>query len=236
MSYLGFDAISTLAEDTRDPTGRTLGRAIIYVLVLATVLFVLTTWILGNLMIGTPITDPAGAAYELLGKTVGAWAAIALAWAVTIVAGFTNAVPMQVGVAKVLFAMGRDRQLFSCFARVHPKYQTPWIAMLVATAISVVAAVFMRNLVDELASTVNFGALLGFLMLHISVLVHFGVRKRSRRWIQHWVIPLAGIGVVLAVLWGMGTLAITIGMSWLLGGILYTLFLRSRRIGAVVGA
>lgn len=221
MSFLGFDAISTLSEEVAGGDRRVVGRAIIAVLVISAAFFVLVTWVLGNLMVGMVIRDPAAAAYELATGAIGPWAAAVLAWAYATVVGLSNALPMQVGVARVLFAMGRDRQLPHALARVHPRYRTPYVGMLVTAAISLAVALAMRNLLDELATIVNFGALSGFLMLHVSVLAHFGVRQRSRRWFVHWVVPLCGIAVVLAVFSGMSVLAAEVGLGWLAIGLGY---------------
>jgi hypothetical protein len=74
LSFLGFDAVSTLAEDTADRSGRTLGRAILAVLALATVFFGLSTWVLGNAMVGRHFASLDAAHYELAGAMLGAWA------------------------------------------------------------------------------------------------------------------------------------------------------------------
>jgi len=228
MSFLGFDAISTLSEEVEGHDRQVVGRAIIAVLVISAAFFVLVTWILGNLLPGIVIKDPAAAVYELATWAVGSWAAVALAWAYATVIGFSNALPMQVGVARVLFAMGRDRQLPHALARVHPRYHTPYVGMLVTAAISLAVAFAMRNMLDELATIVNFGALSGFLLLHVSVLRHFGLKLRSAQLFVHWLSPLLGIAVVLAVFSGMSALATKVGLTWLAVGIVYGLVLHAR--------
>lgn len=229
MTFLGFDAISTLSEEVRDNDRRLIGRAIIAVLLISAVFFTLLAWVFGNALPGITISDPAAAYLDLARAAIGPWAAAALAWALVVVIGLSNSLPMQVGVARVLFAMGRDRQLPQALARIHPKYRTPYVGMLVAAAVSLVIALAMRNLVDELASIVNFGALSGFLLLHVSVLAKFAIDQRSRRWLLHGFVPLAGIAVVLAVFTGMSRLAMTIGLAWLAVGVVYGLVLRARR-------
>lgn len=229
MSFLGFDAVSTLAEETKDSSGKTMGRAIITSLVVATAIFVGTTWILGNLMQGMTFADPAAATYEVAAKQIAPWVAVMIAWVYAIIVGFTNALPMQVGVARMLFAMGRDRTLPGIFAHVHARHGTPWVSMLLSGVISCVVALAMQNRLDDLASVVNFGALIGFLMLHVTVVMHFGVRAKSRRWLVHWVMPIAGIAVVLAVLSGMSKWALTLGLVWTVIGIAYNFFLSFRR-------
>jgi amino acid transporter len=228
MSFLGFDAVSTLAEEVEGGDRRVVGRAIIAVLVLSAVFFVAVTWVLGNLLPGIAIKDQAAAVYELAAWATGPWTAVVLAWAYAGIVGLSNALPMQVGVARVVFAMGRDRQLPRVLARVHPRYHTPYVGMLVTAALSLAVALYMKNQLDDLASIVNFGALSGFLFLHISVLAYFGVQRRSAAWIRHWLVPVCGIVVVLAVFSGMSALAVKVGSAWLLLGLVYGLVLKSK--------
>jgi amino acid transporter len=224
-SFLGFDAISTLSEEVEGGDRRVVGRAIIAVLIISAAFFVLVSWILGNLMLGLTIHDPAAAAYELAGTSIGPWAAVVLAWGYATLIGLSNALPMQVGVARILYAMGRDRQLPAVLAKIHPKYHTPYVGMIVTAVISLAVAVAMRNMLDELATIVNFGALSGFLLLHVSVMAHFGVKLKSPRWFAHWASPVLGIIVVLAVFSGMSGLATRLGLSWLAVGVVYGLIL-----------
>jgi amino acid transporter len=231
MSFLGFDAISTLSEEVRGHDQHMVGSAIITVLLVSALFFILLAWVFGNALPGIKIEDPAAAYLDLARAAIGPWAASVIAWAVVVVIGFSNALPMQVGVARVLFAMGRDRQLPHILARVHGKYRTPYVGMLAAAGISLAIALVMRNLVDELASIVNFGALSGFLLLHISVLAKFAVGQRSTNWIAHWLVPLAGVAVVLAVFTGMSRLATELGIGWLVVGAVYGLVLRARDRG-----
>ena len=228
MSFLGFDAVSTLAEEVEGGDRRVVGRAIIAVLVLSAVFFVAVTWVLGNLLPGIVIKDQAAAVYELAAWATGPWSAVVLAWAYAGIVGLSNSLPMQVGVARVVFAMGRDRQLPLVLARVHPRYHTPYMGMLVTAALSLGVALYMKNRLDDLASIVNFGALSGFLFLHVSVLAYFCVKRRSTAWIRHWLLPICGIIVVLAVFSGMSALATRVGCSWLVVGLVYGLVLKSQ--------
>jgi amino acid transporter len=228
MSFLGFDAVSTLAEEVEGGNRRIVGRAIIAVLLLSAVLFVGLTWVLGNLLPGIAIKDPSAAVYELAAWATGPWTAVVLAWTYAGVVGLSNALPMQVGVARVVFAMGRDRQLPSALARIHPRYHTPYVGMLVTAALSLIVALFMKNRLDDLTSIVNFGALSGFLLLHVSVLARFALKLRSRAWGTHWLVPILGIAVVLAVFSGMSGLAVKVGITWLAVGLLYGAVLKAK--------
>jgi amino acid transporter len=113
-------------------------------------------------------------------------------------------------------------------ARVHPRYHTPYMGMLVTAALSLGVALYMKNRLDDLASIVNFGALSGFLFLHVSVLAYFSVKRGSTAWIRHWLVPICGIIVVLAVFSGMSALAIRVGCAWTLAGLVYGLVLKSQ--------
>ncbi|HEX4153436.1 MAG TPA: APC family permease [Steroidobacteraceae bacterium] len=228
MSFLGFDAVSTLAEEVKGGDRRVVGKAIIAVLMLSAAFFVALTWVLGNLLPGVAIKDSAAAAYELAAWATGPWTAVVLAWTNAVVVGLSNALPMQVGVARVVFAMGRDRQMPHAFARVHPRYRTPYVAMLATSAVSLIVALVMANRLDDLASIVNFGALSGFLLLHVSVLVRFAIKQHSRNVMAHWVVPICGFLVVLAVFSGMSGLAVKVGTSWLAVGLVYGAALKAR--------
>jgi amino acid transporter len=230
MSFLGFDAISTLSEEVAGDDRRTVGRAIMAVLFLSAGLFAVLSWVFGDLMNGLTLKDPAAAIYELSDWAIGPWMTLLVAWAMATAAGLSSALPQQIGVARIMYAMGRDRQLPAAFAKVHPIYGTPYVGMLVTAAISVTVGLGMRSHPDELASIVNFGALTGFLLLHVSVIALFWVKKRTGRWIAHLLVPMAGILVVLAVLSGMSRLAMALGISWLVIGLIYGEFLRRRRL------
>jgi amino acid transporter len=229
MSYLGFDAISTLSEEVKSDDKRIVGRAILSVLLIAAGILAVISWVFGDLMSGFSIKDPAAATYEVVAWAMGPAASALTAWVMATVVGVTNALPMQVGVARVMYAMGRDRQLPSVLAKIHPKHGTPYVGMVATTAISITVALVMRYQMDELVSIVNFGALSGFLLLHVSVIAQFWVKGRSGRWFVHLAVPVAGIIVVLAVLSGMSQLAMILGVAWLIVGTVYGGILTSRR-------
>jgi amino acid transporter len=221
MSFLGFDAISTLAEEVKGGDRRIVSRAIVHVLVIASLFFIGVTLVLGNLLEGFSLKDPSAAVYELAAGSIGAWCAALLAWTNVGIVALSNSLPTQVGVARVVFAMSRDRQLPRFLAAVHVKYSTPYSAMLATTAISLGVGLYLRDRLDELTSIVNFGALSGFLLLHASVFAHFALKLRSRSWFVHWLVPLVGAAVVLTVFVGLSSLSVRVGLTWLGVGLLY---------------
>ncbi|TDK59658.1 APC family permease [Sapientia aquatica] len=225
LSFLGFDAISTLSEEVKGNDKKLVGKAIVHVLLISASLFVLTTWVLGNLMPGLHIKDEAAAIYEITAQRFGPMYAVILAWLVAIIVGFTNAIPMQVGVARVLFAMGREKQVPVIFSKIHKKYGTPYVSMMFTTLLSLAIAILMRNQIELLTSFVNFGALTAFLFLHLSVLIEFAWRRKSKQFLIHWFIPLVGMLVVIQILTGMPDSALRLGSVWFLMGITYGLYL-----------
>jgi hypothetical protein len=75
---------------------------------------------------------------------------------------------------------------------------------------------------------VNFGALTGFLALHISVVVWFMVRQRSRRWFTHLIAPLLGFAIIGYVLLNTQTNAKIVGVAWLGVGVIVLLVIKAR--------
>lgn len=227
MTFLGFDAVSTLAEEVKDPNDRhTVSRAILAVLAIAALLYVVMTWIVGSAMAAIELKDPAAAIFELLAQTVGPWAPVLLAWLMGIVVGFTNTLPMLAGVARILMAMGRERQLPVALGWVHAGTGVPRVATVVSTLTSLLVALWLKDRIDLLASIISFGALIGFLMLQLAVLVHFQRAPAGRHVFFHRVVPLVGIASVLAILSGMHAVALQVGLAWVLAGAVYGLYLR----------
>jgi amino acid transporter len=114
--------------------------------------------------------------------------------------------------------MGRDHQLPAALARLHPRHNTPHVAMLASTAVSLVVALWLRQAMDQLAAFVNFGALFGFALIHVCVIVHFA-RSARRNMVTHVVSPLLGIAVVAAILVNMNRAALVLGAVWLAVGL-----------------
>ncbi len=223
--YLGFDAVSTLAEEVKDRDTSLIGKAILTNLALTGGTFVLVTLVIGNVLAGFPIHDPATVIYELVGAIAGPGATVGLAWFLTLVVGVPNVLPMQVGVARVLYAMGRDKTLPSILGKVHRRHGNPHVAMIVSTSVSLIIALFMSDRISDLAILISFGALTGFVFVHLSVLAHFG-RRPGRSWWSHLAMPLIGIGAVLTILSNLNAMALTVGTCWCAAGIAYWLVKR----------
>jgi len=221
LSFLGFDAISTLAEEISGGDARAVGRATIVCLIVMGLMYVSVSWLLCDLSPGVATPDPGQAAFAIIDRQVP-WLALPVTLAVGLGTGVGSAIPPQAAVARVLFAMARDGQLPRALASVHPRYRTPYVAVLfIAVVMAVVALGFVAH-VDTLLSLCNFGALVAFLFVNASVIAFHAIRGRSARLIAHVILPGAGFAVVAYVLSGLSRAAICLGIAWLFcGGVYY---------------
>lgn len=225
LSFLGFDGISTLAEENRGMSNA-VGYATIWALLLVGGFFIVQTWVAADLAFGMKFPDPDTAFYEVADVTGGLWLKVLALIGVAISNGLANAMAAQAAVARILYAMARDRQLPSVLARVHPRFQTPYASTLLVTFVSVLVSLGFSQRVEDLTRLVNFGALTSFFLLHVAVIYHHRVREGSRRWLAHVVFPLLGLVVIGYVLFAMDSTAKQLGMWWIGAGVLYYAVLR----------
>jgi amino acid transporter len=225
LSFLGFDGISTLAEENRGD-GHAVGRATIRALLLVGALFIVQTWIAADLGRGLSTTNPDTAFYDISDAAGGLSLKVLALLGTAVSNGLANAMAAQAAVARILYAMARDRELPGFLAKVHPRYRTPYASTLLVTAVSAGVCLGFSERIEDLTRLVNFGALGSFLMLHIAVIHHHIVRERSRRWLLHLVCPLLGLLVIGYVLNAMDSTAKHFGVAWIAAGALYYLVLR----------
>jgi amino acid transporter len=224
LSFLGFDGISTLAEENRGGQNA-VGRATVLSLLLVGVLFMLQTWIATDLSVGMQFSSPETAFYEITERAGGAALRLVSILAVVLASAIANAMAAQAAVSRILFAMARDGKLPAILARVHPRYRTPYVSTLAVSGVSLLAGLVFAKRIDGLASIVNFGALTGFVLLHLSVINHYFLRKRSGDWLRHLIFPLIGMLIIIYVLYEMDRAAKVLGLSWIATGVLYYLVL-----------
>ncbi|MCU1628313.1 MAG: putative transporter [Pseudonocardia sp.] len=226
LSFLGFDGISTLAEENRE-SARSIGKAMIAALVLAGTLFIVQTWV-AALLVPAPerlITDgdPEGTAfYDAAGVAAGPWLATLTAVATAIAWGFANSLVAQAATSRLLFAMARDRQLPALLGRVHPVRRVPVNATLLVAAVSLVLGIYMSAREDGitlLSTLVNFGALSAFLVLHVSVIVHYLVRQKNTDYWRHLAVPVIGFAILAYVVVNAQVAAQTLGFGWFVVGV-----------------
>jgi amino acid transporter len=224
LSFLGFDGISTLAEESRSGEN-SVGTAALSSLVLVGALFMLQTWIAADLAQGMRFSSPETAFYEICERAGGVWLRLVTIVAVVIATAIANAIAAQAAVSRILFAMARDGKLPAVLAKIHPRYKTPYVSTLAVAFVSLLVGLLFSARVDDLSRIINFGALTSFLLLHLSVVNHFFIRRRSGRWLRHMVFPLVGASVIGFVLYEMDRSAKILGACWIAAGIAYYLVL-----------
>lgn len=232
LSFLGFDGISTLAEENRE-SSKAIGRAMIAALLLAGVLFIVQTWV-ASLLVPHPARliaegDPGGTAfYDAAAVAGGAWLSKLTALATAIAWGFANSLVAQAATSRLLYAMARDRQLPSFLAKVHRTKGVPLNATFLVAAVSLAVGLFFNtrdNGISLLSTLVNFGALTAFLALNVSVVWHYVVRNGSRDWLRHVVSPVIGFVILAYVLFNAQLEAKYLGLVWLVLGVAILIFL-----------
>jgi amino acid transporter len=224
LSFLGFDGISTLAEESRGGE-RSVGKAALLSLALIGGLFMLQTWIAADLARGMQFSSPETAFYEISERAGGAGLRLVTIVAVVIASAIANAIAAQAAVSRILFAMARDGKLPAVLATIHPRYKTPYVSTVAVALVSLLVGLFFSARVDELSRIVNFGALTSFLLLHLAVINHYLIRNRSGDWLRHALVPLMGAGVIGFVLYEMDRSAKIMGACWIAAGIVYYLVL-----------
>jgi amino acid transporter len=230
LSFLGFDGISTLAEENCG-NQNAVGRATVLSLILVGALFMLQTWIAADLARGMRFASPDTAFYEVVERAGGAWLRLVTIMATVIASAAANAMAAQAAVSRILFSMARDRKLPAILAKVHPRYKTPYVSTLAVALVSLLVGLLFAQRLDDLARIVNFGALSGFVLLHLSVISHYFYRQRSGDWLRHFVFPLTGLTIIVYVLYEMDRAAKILGAVWIAIGAVYylVLSLRSKR-------
>jgi len=236
LSFLGFDGISTLAEEstgTRNPAG----KAMVGALFIVAFLFIGQTW-LASLLTGGRASfsdDEAGNAFFKLVEAASSTGWMNAFFVVNVLAvGFANAMAAQAATSRLLFSMSRDRQLPAFLSRISSR-KVPYAAILLVSAISVVLVLFFVGQIALISSLVNFGALFAFCLLHVSVVWYYLGRKKSRNYLLHLVVPTLGFLIIGYVLFNADSLAKIGGIVWLAAGAVVFLVnqLRGRAVPAL---
>jgi putrescine importer len=222
LSYIGFDAISTLAEDTVSPE-RDIGFSTILVCILQTVVCVLTVY-LASLAWSNYNTFPnPDTAILDLGRRIGGTFMFGLLTFVLLVAGLASALTGQAGASRLLFAMGRDGVISrTIFSYVHPRYATPTRAIWAVSFVSLAGSLLIRfQIAVEL---LNFGAFAGFVLVNLSVIQHYYIRLKRRTggaFVYNLLFPLAGALICGYVWMSLSGKAKIVGFLWLGAGAVY---------------
>ena len=167
FAYIGFDALSTTAEECKNPR-RDLPVAIILSLVICTVLYIAIALVLTGMVsytkldVGDPLAfvfGPEGANIPWVAGIIAVSAVIALA---------TVFLVFQIGQPRIWMAMSRDGLLPKIFSSIHPKFHTPWFATIITGIVVAIPALFMN--LTEVTDLASIGTLFAFVVVCAGVL------------------------------------------------------------------
>jgi len=178
FAYIGFDALSTTAEECKDPY-KTLPRGMIYSLVICTVLYVILALVLTGMVSYTKLAvgDPLAFVFGPEGVNIP-WVSGIIAVS-AIIAIATVLLVFQLGQPRLWMAMSRDGLLPKIFSSIHPKFRTPWFSTLLTGFMVAIPALFMN--LSEVTDLSVIGTLFAFVIVCAGVLVkdkEFAGQKR----------------------------------------------------------
>jgi putrescine importer len=200
LSFLGFDAVTTVVEEAKNPE-KNIGKAILITCLGAGLAFTIISYLmqLSWPMGWNEFENADTGSYELIVKVCGT----AMSYFFTAsycVGALASAMASQASASRILFGMGRDNILpKKIFAYVHPKFKTPTYNIILIGLISLVA---LKLSLAAAASLINFGALLGFTLVNLSVIAYYFIRKKNRSAsgvFLYLILPLAGAATTFTI-------------------------------------
>lgn len=217
LSFLGFDAVSTMAEETSNPTRR-IPQAIMAVSLIGGLLFLVVSYFAQMVFPDwASFADPDSASVDVMRRVGGEY--LVTAFTATYVAGcFASAMVSQASVSRVLFAMGRDGALPRVFGQLVTKKRVPAAAIMLVSLLSLVA-LFIT--LDTVANMISFGALFAFSAVNLAVVKHYLVDQQlrgMRNCLLYGAIPALGF---LSTIWlwtSLSSMSFSIGLCWMGAG------------------
>lgn len=223
FAYIGFDAISTAAEETKDPQ-RTMPRGILIGLAICTLIYVIVGAVATGLVPYEQLksSDPLAHAFEVAGLTQYSWIIAAGA----VVSMSAVLLVFQYGQPRIFYAMARDGLLPKFAAKLHPKYRTPHITTMLTGVLVACGA-----LVADDAATydlTNIGTLFAFVVVCLGVLVLRFLepdRPRPFKVPAVWFVTLGGASACFFVMKGLPLMAWKgFGIWLLIGLVIYVVY------------
>lgn len=223
-SFLGFDAVSTLTEETRDAK-RTMPRAILIIALAGGLIFIIAAYVIQLAHGGAGFASVDAAATEIA-RTVGGDLFVVVFLVTLVVAQFTSGLAAQASVGRLLYAMGRDNVLpSSFFGSLHPKWRTPVLNLVLVGFMGLLA---LTMDVTTSTSFINFGAFLAFTAVNFSVIALYlrgETQVRSLGAVIGLGIPALAAVCDLFLLINLDGRAKLLGLAWLAAGFIYLAYL-----------
>ncbi|MGO3048408.1 amino acid permease [Staphylococcus casei] len=224
-SFLGFDAVTTLAEETNNPR-KTIPKAIMLITIIGGFLFVLVAYVLSITIPNfNAIHNTESAAFEIA-KIVGGNFLSALFLSGLVLAQLASGLSAQTSGARLLYAMGRDGVLNKqIFGFIEKRSQTPIFNLLFIGVVGIVG-VFMS--ISTSTSFINFGAFISFAFVNISVIAYYFIKLEKRKglkWIPYLLVPVIGVILDVSLFISLDKHALILGGVWTCLGFLYLMYL-----------
>ena len=227
LSFLGFDGMSTLAEETVRPE-KNIGKGILIALCIMIVVFVLQTYVAALILPDWAATDPDMGFFDACYAAGGLLLQNFMLVVNIIAIGIANIMNAQTASSRLLYSMGRDGVLPRPLGKVHPKYQTPWVAAISLGVFSLVITLTVGQFSDSgmqiLALMVNFGALASFILLNFGVFWYFFIKQKMRnsfyQVLRYCICPWIGIIILVYVFTGFSLLTYEVGVTWFIIGLI----------------
>ncbi|WP_076735002.1 APC family permease [Cronobacter sakazakii] len=229
FSFLGFDAVTTLSEETPD-AGKTIPRAIFLTALYGGVIFIAASFFIQLFFPTMGRFKEPDAALPEIALYVGGKLFQSVFLCCTFVNTLASGLASHASVSRLLYVMGRDNVFpEKVFGYVHPKWRTPALNVILVGVVALSALSF--DLVTATA-LINFGALVAFTFVNLSVVNHFFLREgRNKGWkdrINYLILPLVG-ALTVAVLWlNLEKSSLTMGLIWAALGLMYLTWLTRR--------
>ncbi|MFC0178685.1 APC family permease [Thorsellia kenyensis] len=240
FSFLGFDGISSLTEETHNAR-KVVPKAIFLTAFVGGVLFIIVSYVLEiffpyqgllipslgvNIPLASHFSDLSSTQPDIIKLVAGtlAQSVILVFSSVTVVA---SGLASQAGVSRLMYVMGRDGVLpRKVFGHLHPKFRTPIWNLLIAGGLCLVAVNFDADLGYSL---IAFGALVAFTFVNVSVIAKFYFAEKQSKTlkdnIKYLLLPLLGIIAVSSLWFSLETRAMYLGLIWAGIGFTYMVFL-----------
>jgi APA family basic amino acid/polyamine antiporter len=207
FAYIGFDAVSTAAEEVVDPS-RDLPIGILASLFICTLLYILVAAVLTGMVPAARIdvNAPLASAFVIRGLH-----AVSGVVSLGAVAGLTSVMlVLLLGQSRIFYAMSRDGLLPPAFSRVHPRFRTPHIpTILTGIAVGIAAALLP---IQEIAELTNIGTLFAFVLVCLGVWILRSIEPDMHRPFRTPLVPLVPILGVVFCTYLMASLP---GLTWI---------------------
>ena len=223
FAYIGFDAISTAAEETKDPQ-KNMPRGILGSLAICTVIYVIVGAVATGLVPYQQLkgSDPLAKAFEVAGITWGQ-AIISLGATISMTAVL---LVFQLGQPRIFFSMSRDGLLPPWFRKIHPKYRTPHVTTIATGVVVALGCSLLGK--DEVYDLTNIGTLFAFVIVCLGVLalrIKEPTRPRPFRVPLVWIVAPLGALACFSVMGGLPPTAwYRFGIWMVLGSAIYFLY------------